>query len=94
MAELQRLEWSEIDLNRGFITVAAHKAKTRQRRLVLIADNLKEWLKPCAKANGPVCVHQRPQMAVARLCEAMLISFSAFVTICQGISDPGLRART
>jgi integrase len=67
MAELQRLEWSEIDLNRGFITVAAHKAKTRQRRLVPIADNLKEWLKPYAKANGPVCVHQRPQMAVAQL---------------------------
>jgi hypothetical protein len=27
MVELQRLEWSEIDLNRRFITVAAHKAK-------------------------------------------------------------------
>jgi len=69
MAELQRLDWSEIDLSRGFITVAAHKAKTRQRRLVPIADNLKEWLKPYAKASGPICLHQRPQMAVARLCE-------------------------
>jgi integrase len=68
-AELQRIDWSEIDLSRGFITVAAHKAKTRQRRLVPIADNLKEWLTPYAKANGPLCVHQRPQMAVARLCE-------------------------
>ena len=68
-AELQRIDWSEIDLSRGFITVAAHKAKTRRRRLVPIADNLKEWLTPCAKASGPVCVHQRPQMAVARMCE-------------------------
>ena len=31
-AELQRLDWSEIDLDRGFITVAASKAKTRRRR--------------------------------------------------------------
>jgi integrase len=69
MAELQRLDWSEVDLERGFITVAAHKAKTRQRRLVPIGDNLKLWLKPHAQAFGPVCLHQRPQMAVARLCE-------------------------
>jgi len=69
MAELQRLDWSEIDLKRGFITVAAHKAKTRQRRLVPIAPNLKSWLKPYLQPSGPVCVHQRPQMALARFCK-------------------------
>ena len=69
MAELQRLDWSEIDLERGFITVAAHKAKTRQRRLVPIADNLKLWLLSCRQTSGSVCVHQRPQIAAARLCE-------------------------
>ena len=69
MAELQRLDWKEIDLERGFITVAASKAKTRQRRLVPITDNLKLWLTPCKQTSGPVCLHQRPQMAVARLCE-------------------------
>jgi integrase len=46
-AELQRLDWKKIDLNRGFITVDANKAKTRQRRLVPISDNLKLWLTPC-----------------------------------------------
>jgi integrase len=69
MAELQRLDWSEIDLERGFITVAASKAKTRQRRLVPISDNLKLWLTPCKRSIGPVCAHQRPQIAVARLCD-------------------------
>ncbi len=69
MAELQRLDWKEIDLERGFITVDANKAKTRQRRLVPISDNLKLWLAPCKQIFGSVCLHQRPQMAVARLCD-------------------------
>ncbi len=68
-AELQRLDWREIDLDRGFITVAASNAKTRQRRLVPISDNLKLWLMPCRETSGPVCVHRRPQLAAARLCE-------------------------
>jgi len=69
VAELQRLDWREIDLERGFITVAAHKAKTRQRRLVPISDNLKLWLTPCKQTSGPVCLHKRPQIAAAALCE-------------------------
>ena len=70
MAELQRLDWSEIDLNRGFITVAAHKAKTRQRRLVPIAEQSQGMAQaPHAAFRPGLCGHQRPQMAVARLCE-------------------------
>jgi integrase len=68
-AELQRLDWSEIDLDRGFITVAASKAKTRQRRLVPISDNLKLWLTPARQNSGPVCLHQRAQRPAAELCE-------------------------
>jgi integrase len=68
-AELHRLDWSEIDLDRGFITVAASKAKTRRRRLVPISKNLKLWLKPLRKKSGPVCVHVCAQHAAKTKCE-------------------------
>jgi integrase len=68
-AELQRLDWNEIDLNRGFITVAASKAKTRRRRLVPISENLKLWLTPIRQASGPICVHVCAQHAAKTKCE-------------------------
>ena len=68
-AELQRLDWNEIDLDRGFITVAANKAKTRRRRLVPISENLKLWLTPIRQASGPICVHVCAQHAAKTKCE-------------------------
>ncbi len=68
-AELQRLDWKEIDLERGFVTVDASKAKTRRRRLVPISDNLKLWLLPHKQDSGPVCLHFNPQMAARRYCK-------------------------
>jgi integrase len=53
-AELLRLEWCEVDLVRGFIEVSAAKAKTARRRLIPIADNLAEWLRPYAGRTGKV----------------------------------------
>jgi len=53
-AETARLDWSEVNLERGFITVAASKAKTAARRLVPISGNLKVWLQPRAMKSGPV----------------------------------------
>ncbi|MBL9191760.1 MAG: tyrosine-type recombinase/integrase [Opitutaceae bacterium] len=54
MAEIFRLDWSEVDLARGFIEVTAAKSKTSQRRLVTIHENLKAWLQPFAGRKGPV----------------------------------------
>jgi integrase len=53
-AEIQRLEWEDIDLAEGFIEVKAHKAKTKTRRIVPIKDNLKAFLQPMAKKCGKV----------------------------------------
>jgi integrase len=53
-AELARLDWSEVKLGEGVIVVGADKAKTAQRRLVPITDNLAAWLAPHARPDGPV----------------------------------------
>ena len=51
-AEIKRLEWSEIDLVRGFIEVKASKAKSARRRIVEIQPNLAAWLRPYRKWRG------------------------------------------
>lgn len=53
-AEVCRLDWKEVDLERGHILVSAAKAKTRQKRLVPISDNLAEWLRRLRKDKGPI----------------------------------------
>jgi integrase len=53
-AEVLRLDWSEIDLDRGLIEVTARKAKTAKRRLVKISPNLREWLELDRKAEGKI----------------------------------------
>ena len=70
-AEAFRLREEDIQTDRGYIEVPAAKAKTRARRLVPIADNLRAWLAlggvlgPCRtdrvrqaiKASGVACPH-------------------------------------
>lgn len=51
-AEIQRLDWTDIKLERGFIEVSASKAKTARRRLVTILPNLKRWLESHRRVEG------------------------------------------
>ena len=52
--ETKRLDWSEVDLEASLLEVKAEKSKTAKRRLVKILPNLKMWLTPIAKIQGPV----------------------------------------
>jgi integrase len=53
-AEIERLEWSDVDLAARHIVVGASRAKTASRRIVPIHDNLAAWLAPYAERTGPV----------------------------------------
>ena len=53
-AELQRLDWSEVDLKERHIEIKASKAKTAARRLAPITDNLAAWLTDFEKPSGAV----------------------------------------
>lgn len=71
-AEIQRLEWSDIDLQARLITVAASKAKTASRRIVPIHDNLAAWLQPYADRQGRIfpcesefAFHRRQRLTAA-----------------------------
>src|SRR4030095_10319692 len=53
-AELERLDWTEIDFESDLIEVKAAKSKTAQRRFVTIQPNLREWLLPLRQHKGNV----------------------------------------
>ena len=53
-SELGRLDWRAVDLASGFIRIEAKIAKTATRRLIPIPDNLRAWLEPIAKSQGPI----------------------------------------
>ena len=56
--EIGRLDWSAIDLKTGYIRLEWEITKTRQRRLVPILPNLREWLQPHYRESGPICIPQ------------------------------------
>jgi integrase len=53
-AELERLDWSEVDFESGLVEVKAAKSKTAQRRFVTMQPNLREWLLPVRKHKGNI----------------------------------------
>src|SRR2546430_15770977 len=50
--EVERLDWAEVQLERGFIELKRSKSKTGQRRLVPILPNLAQWLGPYGQKSG------------------------------------------
>lgn len=66
-AEFFALDWSEIDFGQRILEVKGIKAKTRQRRLVHIQENLLAWLEPYKQKRGPV----PPEQSIDTLSERL-----------------------
>jgi integrase len=59
-AEIERLDWSEIDFESGHIEVTAEKSKSKiANRFIEIQPNLREWLLPHRKLSGNVTPQDR-----------------------------------
>jgi integrase len=78
-AEIERLDWSEINLTEKFIDIKAEKSKSAQRRLVVISKNLLAWLAPYSRKEGPVADPERVRVARDKTCEAAKIVWPANV---------------
>jgi integrase len=70
-AEIQRLDWSEVNLVERHIEITAAKAKTAARRLASITDNLAAWLAPYAKPAGKVTEFESWWNQIPKLVEEM-----------------------
>lgn len=53
-AEIERLDWAQVDFANKTITVLGANAKGRSRRAVDMSENLLAWITPIAKESGLV----------------------------------------
>jgi integrase len=70
MAELERLDWKAVDLDRKFIEIRAGQAKTASRRVIPISDNLVAWLTPLER-KGKIVRTKELQTHVPALARAL-----------------------
>jgi len=54
VAEISRLDWKAVDMERRMIQLRADQAKTASRRIVPMSDNLVAWLNLVKDREGPV----------------------------------------
>jgi len=76
-AELLRLEWSEINFEKGHIEVKALKVKTATRRLVPIQPNLAKWLEPYRGSKGKLFKSRRTVDSAIKFAKRMGIPWKA-----------------
>lgn len=53
-AEIKRLKWEDVKLERGFIEISAAISKLKIRRRAPLTENLRQWLLPHVKPSGKV----------------------------------------
>jgi integrase len=68
--ELQKIEWSDIDLTDKVVTIRPEISKTNRRRFVDLSDNAVEWLRAYdargGRAHGRITTLSRPALKYHR----------------------------
>ena len=73
-AEMDRLDWNAVDLERKMIEVRAGQAKTASRRIIPISDNLLAWLKPLMR-EGKIVKDNDFHRQITALAETLKIGW-------------------
>ena len=74
-AEVERLDWSDIKLDRRLIDLPPAKSKNKRRKLVEIPENLAAWLTPHAKPEGSIMPRAKVQVAMENAVEKARIEW-------------------
>lgn len=70
-AEIRRLDWADINLDRRVLTVSAQNAKTASRRIVPLCDAAVAWLTPHHRDSGPVAHFREENKFCSGITEAV-----------------------
>jgi len=90
-AEIQRLEWRDIQFDAGIIEIRAAKAKTASRRTVPILDNLRAWLLLHRQEAGPVCAYLDMGSEIESLVRTINEARRAAWAKAKGVNDEQLK---
>jgi integrase len=75
-AEMLRLQWSDLDIKRGLLTVEKNQAKTQRRRVIVMEPALRSWLAPYIAQVGPIwSSHKRLNYVALRLARSLGIEW-------------------
>jgi len=75
-AEVERLDWSEIKLDRKLIDLPANKSKNHRRKLIEVPDNLLVWLTPYERKSGSVKPNRKLQWVMEQAADKAGITWT------------------
>ena len=85
-AELQRMDWTNVNLKAMIIEIKAGMAKTASRRVIPIQPNLAAWITGHHRETGPVCVYANMVSEISDLTQAVNVSRRAAWAQANGVS--------
>ena len=90
-AEIQRLDWRDIQFEAGIVEIRAKMAKTASRRTIPLLDNLRAWLELHRAPGGPVCKYLNAASEIDDLVRRINEARRAVWAQAKGVGDDELK---